>query len=189
MTPFEYSLVLVSIIVGLAIADLLASVHRLLRARQRIRWHWHPLAATVLVLLVMLQFWWGFYLLGRFQIWSHYWAFLLLALQLILMFLLACAALPDEVPDRLDLASYYEQNRKYFWTLFALVAFTAVAVNLVLAFQTNFRATLLSRVVPNLLYGGVMLSLAFVRSRVYHSGLIILLLLVMTLSWFSLQLR
>src|SRR5262245_3455454 len=108
MTPFAYSLVLVTIIIGLAIADILASLHRLLRARRQTRWDWRPLAAALLVLLTILQFWWGFYRLGQIELWSRYGAFLLLMLQLILMFLLACAALPDEVRDRLDLATYYE---------------------------------------------------------------------------------
>ena len=95
MTPFEYSLVLVSIFVGLAITDMLVSLHRILRSRTKIHWHWLPLVAALLVLLTLLQFWWGFYQLGRIDVWNQYGAFLLLLLQLILMFLLACAALPD----------------------------------------------------------------------------------------------
>ena len=82
MTPFEYSLVLVTIIVGLAIADMLESLHRLLRSRTSIRWHWLPLVAALLVLLTLVQFWWGFYRLGRTEVWSQYGAFLLLLLQM-----------------------------------------------------------------------------------------------------------
>lgn len=189
MTHFEYLLVLVTIIISLAVADILTSLHRLLRARQQIRWHWHPLAATLLVLLSILQFSWKFYRLGRVDVWSRFGVFLLLMLQLILMFLLACAALPDEAPDRLDLAAYYEQNRRYFWTLFALVAFSAVLVNLVVAFQRDPLPTLLLRAVPNLLAAGMMLSLVFVRTKVCHSAFILLLLLVMGLGWFPLQLQ
>src|SRR5215475_1836927 len=95
MKPFEYLLVLVSIIISLSIADILTSFHRILRARQQIRWHWHPLVAALLVLLAILEFSWKFYRLGRIEVWSYYGTFLLLMLHLILMFLLACAALPD----------------------------------------------------------------------------------------------
>ena len=73
-------------------------------------------------------------------------------LQLILMFLLACAALPDEERDRLDLAVYYEQNRQYFWTLFSLVAFMAVLTNLVVTIQAEPPSTLFLKAIPNLLY-------------------------------------
>ncbi len=40
MSPFECLLALVSILVGLAVADLSISFHHLLRARHRIRWDW-----------------------------------------------------------------------------------------------------------------------------------------------------
>ncbi|HLO20523.1 MAG TPA: hypothetical protein VK192_08515 [Sphingomicrobium sp.] len=110
-------------------------------------------------------------------------------LQLILMFLLACAALPDEAPDRLDLAAYYEHNRHYFWELFAMVALSAVLANFIAAFRRVPLPTLLLKAVPNLLFARLMLSLAFVRSKSYHSGIICLLLLVMVLGWFPLRLE
>ena len=190
MTPFEYSLVLVTIIVGLAIADLLESLHRLLRFRTSIHWHWLPLAAALLVLLTLLQFWWGFYQLGRADVWSQYGAFLLLLLQLVLMFLLACAALPDDNErDRLDLGDYYEHNRRYFWTLFALVAFTATLTNLVVASRHDPPPELLLKAVPNVFYVGVMLSLALVRAKAFHYIGVLLLLAVMALGWIPLRIQ
>src|SRR5262245_65925483 len=98
MTPFEYLLILVSIEIGLAVADISTSLHRLLRSRHQVRWHWLPLAAALLVVLVILQFWWAFYRFGQTEVWSRYGAFLLLMLQLVLMFLLASAAVPELVP-------------------------------------------------------------------------------------------
>lgn len=188
MAPFEYLLVLVSILIGLAVADISTSLHRLLRARQQVRWHWLTLAAAFLVVLVILQFWWAFYRVGHIEVWSRYGVFLLLMLQLIIMFLLACAALPDEVPEQLDLEAYYDQNRRYFWTLFGLDALTAVAVNLVAAFDTASLPTLILGALPNVVIAAVLLSLAFVHSRAYHSGLILLLLLTLGLGWFPLKL-
>ena len=189
MTPFEYSLVLVSIFIGLAITDMLVSLHRILRSRTKIHWHWLPLVAALLVLLTLLQFWWGFYQLGRIDVWNQYGAFLLLLLQLILMFLLACAALPDHERDRLDLAKYYEHNRQYFWTLFSLVAFTAILTNLVVFVRHDPPLTLLLKAVPNLLYAGVMLSLAFVRAKAFHYWIVLLLLFVMVLGWVPLRIQ
>jgi hypothetical protein len=188
MSPFEYELILVTIIVGLAITDKLVSLHCLLRSRTRVRWHWLPLVAALLVLLTLLQFWWGFYRLGRIEIWNQYGAFLLLLLQLILMFLLACAALPDDERD-FDLAAYYAHNRRYFWTLFALVALVATAGNLVVASPRTPPSTLAVKAIPNLLYVGAMLTLAFVRARPVHYVLVLLLLVVMVLGWFPLRIR
>src|SRR5262245_27782870 len=99
MTPFQYLLVLVSILVSLAIADIVKSLHGLLRVREQVAWHWHALGAGLLVLLAILQFWWKFYRIGRVETWTQYGTFLLLILHLILLFLLASAALPDNARD------------------------------------------------------------------------------------------
>jgi hypothetical protein len=138
--------------------------------------------------LVILQFWWAFYRVGQIEVWSRYGAFLLLMLQPIITFLLACAALPDEVPEGLDVEAYYDRNRRYFWTLFGLDALVAVPVKLVGTFDTAALPTLVLDALPNVVLAAVLLSLAFVRSRAYHSGLIVLLLLTLGLGWFPLKL-
>lgn len=61
MVISEYITTFVSIIVGLAVADLLMSVHRLLRSRRRITWYWIPAALVIYMLLLSLNFWWGTY--------------------------------------------------------------------------------------------------------------------------------
>jgi hypothetical protein len=188
VTPFEYSLVLVTIIVGLAIADMLESLHRLLRSRMQVHWHWLPLVAAVLVLLTLVQFWWGFYQLGRTDVWNQYGAFILLLLHLILMFLLACSALPDNDRDRVDLAEYYEHNRRYFWTLFSLVAFMATVTNLV-AIRHEPASTLLLKAIPNEVYLAIMVTLALVRTKAVHYILVLVLLAVMVLGWFPLRIQ
>ena len=50
MNTFEYITVLASIVVGLAIADLATSAHRLLRAGGRVRWDWIAPTAALLML-------------------------------------------------------------------------------------------------------------------------------------------
>ncbi len=50
ISSFEYITALVSVVVGLAIADMATSLHRLLRNRRRVRWDWvAPLAAVVIL--------------------------------------------------------------------------------------------------------------------------------------------
>ena len=60
MTPFEYILPLVSVLVGLAIADLAVSFNRLLRARRRVTWDWLALLAAFIALVAVLDIWWMF---------------------------------------------------------------------------------------------------------------------------------
>ena len=119
MTAGEYVSAFASIILALAVTDLATSMHRLLRARARLRWDWLPLAVALLILLATVQFWWIF-----FELWSatakfSLGGFLPDFLTLLLLFFIASAALPDEVPaEGLDLEAYYFANRRYIWALF-----------------------------------------------------------------------
>ena len=57
MSPFEYLLPLISVLVGLAVADLATSLHWLLQARRRVQWDWLPLLAAILAVLAVLDLW------------------------------------------------------------------------------------------------------------------------------------
>lgn len=189
MSAFEYLLPFVSILIGLAVADLAVSLHRLLRARRRVRWDWLPLAGAVLVLLLVIQFWWSFYFLGRIEVWSSYGAFLLVTASLISMFLLASAALPDQVPtEGIDLRIYYQENRAYFWTLFALFMLLATITNAFPLLGRENPGSIAAFSLPNLVFAALLLSLAMIRSRAYHAILLLLLFTVAGLLWFRLRL-
>jgi NO-binding membrane sensor protein with MHYT domain len=189
MSSFEYLLALVSILVGLAVADLAYSLHRLLRARRRVRWDWLPLAAALLVMLLILEFWWVFFMLGNSPVFHRYGPFLVLGATLVTMFLLASAALPDEVdPAGLDLRQYYEENLRYLWGLFATFVLLMIAVE---ALAGPWRAAdreVLQRALLNLLFVGLLTSLAVVRARWYHGVTVPVLLVYLLWQWSGLQL-
>ena len=188
MSPFEYVLPMVSILIGLAIGDLSLSLHRLLRARRRVEWDWLPLAAALLVILLILQFWWEFYTIGRAEVWTRYWGFLILAAALISMFLLASAALPDAVPDDwLDLTAYYDENRRYFWVLFAVFTVLAFVLDFFGVSDLEIASGPL-RAIPTLSFAALFVSLAFVRKRGYHSAVVLLLLVFFGWQWSQLRL-
>ena len=50
---------LVSIILGLAVAELLLNLHRLIDARKRVNWDPLPLLWAVIVLLWLFNHWWA----------------------------------------------------------------------------------------------------------------------------------
>ena len=58
MSLVERVAVLVAIVLGLALAELGTSFHRLMRAGKRVRWDWMSPALAVLMLLQTVQFWW-----------------------------------------------------------------------------------------------------------------------------------
>ncbi|MDJ0643431.1 MAG: hypothetical protein QNJ15_11480 [Erythrobacter sp.] len=130
----EQALVLASIVLGVAIAFELEHLNGVLRAKN-VKWHWAQPLFALFVLLTIIAFWWGAvnwsenasdsdepFSLGRF---------LPMMFQLVLLALLAAASFPDKIgEDGLDLAQYYQENRRYQWTLMALY-FWAVYVGFV----------------------------------------------------------
>lgn len=187
---FEYILAFVSILVGLAVADIAASLHRLLRARARVRWNALPLMAAMLAVLLVVSVWWGFYRFAATASLIAYDRFIPVVAELFVMFLLASAALPDEVPlEGIDLAVYYDENARYFWTLFVLFLLLSAMTHAIAAESlAALRAELLSRRY-NLILAAVLASLAVVRRRAYHYAIQLFLLLFLFANWSHLRLR
>ena len=190
MTASEYVAAFASIILALAVTDLATSMHRLLRARKRVRWDWLPLAVAVLILLGTVQFWWVF-----FDVWSSsgrlaLGAFLPDFLTLLLLFFVASAALPDEVPQAgLDLRAYYFENRSYFWILFMLLAVSATASTI---FHRLTAASTLMDIARLVLVSGNLTLVAFsailvaTRRRWVHAALILFMLAALVWQWVAL---
>ena len=116
MDTFEYITALVAVVIGLAIADLATSLHRLLRNRRIVRWDWVSPLAAMLILAELFNLWWrwrGFSGTTTGEVIPYF-------LALILIYLAASITLPDEVPaDGIDLARYFDENRSYFWFVYA----------------------------------------------------------------------
>ena len=122
MSLVERVAVLVAIVLGLALAELGTSFHRLMRAGKRVRWDWMSPALAVLMLLQTVQFWW------LSQTWYvdatelRLIEFFPRLLILLLIYLLSAAALPDEIPERgIDLREFYLETYRYFWALVGLL--------------------------------------------------------------------
>ena len=118
MTVAEYVTTFVAIIVSLAVADLLISLHRLLRAGSRVRWHWIPAAVALYALLLAANFWWGNYSRFAHLTQVSMAEFLPILASLVVLFLILAAVLPDEVTaEGLDLKAWYWSNARYIWLL------------------------------------------------------------------------
>jgi hypothetical protein len=167
-------LVFVSIVIGLGVTDILVSLHRLLRARAQVRWDWAALAVAFLVLLTIVQMWWTIAQPSAKSMTIG--AFLPMLVELVLLFLLASAVLPDSLPpEGIDLKAYYHDNGGYIWTLFAAALAWLVATDFVVtAPRLGIRASL-GRSAEEFIVLAVMVSLIFVRRRWWHAiGLCVL---------------
>lgn len=190
LTPFEYILPLVSVLVGLAIADLALSVHRLLRARRRVRWDVLPLATALLAALALLEVWWVLYRAQEAAFFTTIGGFLALAAQLILLFLLNAAALPDELPEEgIDLRAFYEQEGPYFWSLYAAYIVFVLGVRVAGLYQRGaVTSEDVGGLVPNLVLLVAFIVLARVRRRSVHAVAVVLLLGLLLTAWSGLTL-
>ena len=164
MDRFEYVIGLMSIITGLALADIGMSLHRLMKRRATVRWDWLALLIAAYVSFIIIRYW--------YQIWSAreapgvtgLFVFLSLIAENFILFLMAASVLPDEDDydgRATDLRAFQAGNSIYLWRLFLLYALSWAAHGLYFSgFElTLWRAFVLF--VPVLLGAG----LAFTRRR------------------------
>ncbi len=138
MTIGEYFILFAGILVGLAIADLAFSLHKLLRAGRSIRWTpLVPLLAFI-VLCLILNIWWStFNSYTRLEEISFL-RFLPEVASLLLLFLLSASVLPDDrLPPGSDLAAFHADNRPQFWGLFAAYLAAVIGGNTLKGIERN----------------------------------------------------
>lgn len=115
MDAFSYLSVLLSIILGLAITQVLQGYRGLLLSRSRVKLYWPTLIWSALILLMAAQNWWASFGLATHQGWT-FGAFASILIEVSLLYMMAAVVLPDIPPgERLDLEShYYREQRSFF---------------------------------------------------------------------------
>jgi hypothetical protein len=185
-----YIAAFISIMIGLALADLATSLQRLLRAGKRVKWDLLTPAAAILVTAFVINVWWAMFGPLNAMRSISVAGFIPDLIALLLLFCLASSALPEEVGDSLDLRDFYRNNQKQFWSLFALYLIWVTAVAAVRAAQSG--APLVSMIgitIPNLLLASLMILLIKTPRRWVHLLVIFLLLVVTGSAWLSQELR
>jgi uncharacterized membrane protein SirB2 len=121
MDAFSYLSVLISIILGLAITQVLTGIGRLLQARRRVRLYWPGLVQTVLMLVGLVQIWWAMFSLRNETHWT-FGRFLAVLLLPVDAFLVTSVMFSDVPPEgRIDLKEHYFENARAFFLLVALL--------------------------------------------------------------------
>lgn len=162
-----YWATLVSIIIGLGLADVLVNFHRLLAERDRVRWDGVPLIWTLSVLLLLLNYWWAV-ALNRDGAASADTAgeFGLAATVPILLFLVCASVLPRRFPTEgmLDMRAEWERQNTLFAALFLLY----MASNWVVAIVVHGGVGLDLQTVLRAIVSTLVATLLFVRSRSWN---------------------
>jgi hypothetical protein len=127
MSQFEYLSVLISIIVGLALTQLLSGAARLIQLRHRVPAHATTYCWMALMFLVNTQMWWAAFERRGAADWNFF-SFLLYLLMPIIGFLLSYLLVPPlDDNDTIDLSTNFAENRPWFFGLLALLPCVSMA--------------------------------------------------------------
>lgn len=133
MDTFDFLSVLFSVIMGLALTEVLQSFRELMQARLRLRLYWPAIGWGVLMIAIIAQAWWGMFAMHDL---SH-WNFLIYSTvigQITLLYLAAGTTLP-KIPEEgpVDLRALYYANSRTFFTLLAVTVAATFGKDWILA--------------------------------------------------------
>lgn len=118
MDRFEFVLVLLSIIVGLGVAELLTNVASQIKARANTKMFWPHSGVVAVILLAFLQLWWESWGLQDVEAWTFP-ALLLMLGGPVCLLILSHLLFPDNI-EGTDFESYYFENARMMWMIAAL---------------------------------------------------------------------
>src|ERR1700761_2498507 len=132
MDAFSYLSVLLSIILGLAITQILMGYRGLLLARGRVRFYAPTMTWSVLLLVIAAQNWWASFGLSHHQDWTFL-QFSAVLLQTVLLYMMAGLVLPDIPPEApVDLREHYFRERRPFYGAFVLMLAVSISKDWIL---------------------------------------------------------
>jgi hypothetical protein len=115
MDAFAHLSVLISIILGLAITQLLQGLRGIVLTRARVRLYWVPLLWAAIVLVICVQAWWAMFGLRGVREWTFL-AFAVVLLEVLAIYMQAAFILPDFVGDgHVDLRQHYFGHLRWFF--------------------------------------------------------------------------
>ncbi len=139
MSPFEYVVVLISIILGLGITQIMTGVADLVHQWEKVKLYWPHTLWVVLVFIMHVQEWWITYDLKQaFETWRLP-TFLFFTLYPVTLFILARILFPYAPADGpIDLKQFYFANfRKFFLVFMVLIVLSIVSNVIVMGFTID----------------------------------------------------
>lgn len=114
MSAFDYLAVLISIVLGLGVANILTGYAAIIRNRARIRSFWPTYLMMANLFLIHLQMWWSMYGLRNVPTWTFP-MFLFTILQPVFIYLMSAVLVPA-IPDQgeVDLEEAYFREISWF---------------------------------------------------------------------------
>jgi hypothetical protein len=115
MESFSYLSVLLSIVLGLAITQVLQGIRGLILTRAKVKLYLPTLLWAGFALLLAIQAWWASFSMRTYTKWTFF-ALLVIILQMISIYMVAALVLPDVTRDEfVDLRDHYFAHRSWFF--------------------------------------------------------------------------
>ncbi len=118
MNLFEFLMILLSLIVGLGVAEILSGIARFLKKNRSHEIPWTHGAATMAVFVALLQTFWESWGLRTIEMWSFP-AMLLMLGSPVCLYLMAYILFPEQ-DERTSLDDYYFERAPLIWPLAGL---------------------------------------------------------------------
>ena len=126
MDQFSYLSVLLSIILGLAITQVLKGYRGVMLARARITVYWPTIIWSLTLLLMFVQGWWSMFTMREMKFWTFA-TFGVILLQTVLYYMLAAIVFPDFFGgDEVDLRQHYFGHVRWFMGLLMALLATSI---------------------------------------------------------------
>lgn len=169
MDEFGYLSVLLSIILGLAVTQILQGFRGLLLSRARVQIYWPVIAWAFLLLLVCFQSWWAMFGLRGRQDWTFQ-AFTVVLLQVIFLYMWAGLVFPDFAGDvAVDLKKNFYAHRGWFFSLAVAMLGASLSKPLILEGKLPEPTDLAFHVI----FGATFIVGAITRREWYHKTLVV----------------
>lgn len=169
MSLFEFLMVLVSLIIGLGLAELLSGIAQTIRNKEEVKFYWVHSLFIVIIFLALLQTWW--------EIWgvkdNPTWTFIGLVIMLggpIGLFLISHLVFPEKLAGS-DLRSFYfEKMNPTLWiavlTIISSATFRPIVLGTQLFTLDNLSSFLLI---------SIFLSLTQTKNAAFHGFMVVLI--------------
>jgi hypothetical protein len=171
---FNYLSVLLSVIVGLAMTQILKGYRSILLSNASVRMYWPTMLWSIVLLVMNVQSWWAMFGLRDIRNWNFA-VFSIVLLQPIVQYMLAAIIFPDFFgPERVDLREHYWRHVRSFFGLSILVLVVSLAKDV--AISGHLKDSL--DMSFHLLWIALAVMALLIRREWYHKTAIVLVMLL-----------
>ncbi len=187
MSPFEYVIVLVSIILGLGITTILTGIAELIK-HNNFRWYTPYNIWIILVFVLHIHEWWVSYSLKTVQAW-HLPMFLFIILYPIILYVLAHLLFPSDPKEEFNPEEFYFKSYPRFFICAIIALVLSITTNFtVAAFEVHDTLALVGQIIQGSV-AIVLLVLLLTKNKnsVVHVVIAVFLLTIVIISLFVTQ--